>query len=433
MATDPPGGLRCGTLPLTPMTAPPPSDASASPAAPTGAARTATIGTLFLTVFIDLLGFGLVIPFIPAMARRLGAGDFVATMPGAVYSVMQFLFIPIWGRLSDRIGRRPVLLWSIGATAAGMALLGLSPSLLLLLAARAFSGIATANIAVAQAYVADVTPPEHRARGMGIIGIAFGLGFILGPFIGGELSRFPLLGREGTLPCFAAAGLATINFLLALRTLPESLPPALRGKSVRRAVPLDIAALRAAVAVPGIGAAVAVNFAMVLWFAGMEQTFALFTADGFGMSVAGTGHIFAIVGIVGVIVQGGVVRRLAPRVGEARLVHAGLAIQAAAFALLGLSPSFAAWGKVALYASAGLISFGNGLTTPSLPAYASRRATPATQGLTLGALQAAAALARGAGPLVGGALYAAIAPRAPYLIGAAGLLAAALLALVRLR
>jgi len=409
------------------MTTPPESPT------PTGRARNASIGTLFLTVFIDLLGFGLVIPFLPGLARRLGAGDFVATMPGAVYSIMQFVFIPVWGKLSDRIGRRPVLLWSIAATAVGMAFVGLAPSLLLLLAARAFSGIATANIAVAQAYVADVTAPEHRARGMGIIGIAFGLGFILGPGIGGQLSRFPIFGREGTLPAFVAAGLAAINFFLALRTLPESLPPERRGKSVRRAVPLDIPALRAAIAVPGIGAAVAVNFAMVLWFAGMEQTFRLFTADGFGMSDAQTGYIFTIVGVVGAIVQGGVVRRLAPRVGEARLVQVGLAIQAAAFALLGTSTMFAAWGTLALYTSAGLIALGNGLTTPSLPAFASRRATATTQGITLGALQSAAALARAAGPLVGGALYAAIDPRAPYLIGAAGLLAAALLAFARLR
>jgi len=415
------------------MTAPPPSDVPLSPSAPARPARNATIGTLFLTVFIDLLGFGLVIPFLPALARRLGASDFVATMPGAVYSVMQFLFIPIWGRLSDRIGRRPVLLWSIAATSAGMAFVGLAPSLLLLLAARAFSGIATANIAVAQAYVADVTPPEHRARGMGIIGIAFGLGFILGPGIGGQLARIPVLGREGTLPAFVAAGLAVVNLLLAFRTLPESLPAERRGKLVRRAVPLDIAALRAAVAVPGVGVAVTLNFAIVLWFAGMEQTFALFTADGFGMSIAATGFIFTIVGVVGAIVQGGLVRRLAPRFGEARLVQAGIAIQAAAFALLGLSTSFGAWKVVALYASAGLISLGNGLSTPSLPAFASRRATATTQGVTLGALQSAAALARAAGPLVGGALYAAIDPRAPYLIGAAGLLAAALLALARLR
>jgi len=414
------------------MTAPPPSDVPVAPPAPARYVRTASIGTLFLTVFIDLLGFGLVIPFLPALARQLGASDFVATMPGAVYSVMQFLFIPIWGRLSDRVGRRPVLLWSIAATSVGMAFVGLAPSLLLLLAARAFSGIATANIAVAQAYVADVTPPEHRARGMGIIGIAFGLGFILGPGIGGQLSQMRLLGREGTLPAFVAAGLAAVNFLLALRTLPESLPAERRGKSVRRAVPLDITALRTALAVPGVGVAATLNFAMVLWFAGMEQTFALYTADGFGMSVAATGFIFLIVGIVGAIVQGGLVRRLAPRFGEARLVQAGIAIQAAAFALLGLSTSFGAWAKVALYTSAGLISLGNGLTTPSLPAFASRRAGVTTQGVTLGALQSAAALARAAGPLVGGALYAAVDPRAPYLIGAAGLAAAALLALVRL-
>ena len=276
---------------------------------------------------------------------------------------MQFLFIPIWGRLSDRIGRRPVLLWSIAATAVGMALLGVAPTLLLLLAARVFSGIATANIAVAQAYIADVTPPEHRARGMGIIGIAFGLGFILGPFIGGELSRFPVFGREGTLPAFVAAGLSVVNFLLALRTLPESLPPERRGKSLRRAVPLDLAALRAAVAVPGVGAAVAVNFAMVLWFAGMEQTFRLFTADGFGMSDAATGRIFGIVGVVGAIVQGGLVRaaraalrRGAPGAGGRRASRRWRSRCSAC------RPISAPAGVLALYTSAGLIALGNGLT-----------------------------------------------------------------------
>jgi len=416
------------------MTSPQPPDPPAASSPPAPPARAASLGTLFLTVFIDLLGFGLVIPFLPGMARRLGASDFVATTPGAVYSVMQFLFIPIWGRLSDRIGRRPVLLWSIAATAVGMASLGVASTLAMLLAARIWSGIATANLAVAQAYIADITPPAQRARGMGIvIGSAFGLGFTLGPFVGGELSRFPVFGREGALPCFVAAGLAMINLLLALRTLPESLAPALRGRHVRRASPIDLAAFRAAVGVPGVGIAVALNFAMVLWFAGMEQTFRLFTADGFGMSDAATGHIFAIVGIVGVIVQAGLVRRLVPRFGEARLVQWGLAIQAAAFALLGLSTSFGSAGVVVLYTSAGLIALGNGLTTPTLPAFASRRATATTQGVTLGTLQSAAALARAAGPLVGGALYAAIAPRAPYLIGAAGLAAAALVALARLR
>jgi MFS family permease len=395
--------------------------------------RTASLGTLFLTVFLDLLGFGLVIPFLPGLARHLGASDFVATLPGAAYSLMQFLFIPIWGRLSDRIGRRPVLMWSIAASATGMVVLGFADTLLVLFAARVWSGIATANIAVAQAYIADVTPPERRARGMGIIGIAFGLGFILGPAVGGELSRFEVLGRTGTLPALVAAALSTVNLLLAFRTLPESLPPEARGRSVRRAVPLDLRAARAAAHTPGIGAAVAVNFLMVLWFAGMEQTFRLFTADRFGLSDAGTGRIFAFVGVTGAIVQGGVVGRLARRFGESPLIRAGLLIQAVAFTLLGASPWFGAWSKVALYGSAVLISAGSGVATPSLSAYASRRTGRDAQGLTLGTLQSAAAAARALGPALGGLLYASIAPSAPYFAGAIGFLVAMALAIAGLR
>jgi DHA1 family tetracycline resistance protein-like MFS transporter len=395
--------------------------------------RRASLGTLFLTIFLDLLGFGLVIPFLPGIARRLGAGDFMATLPAAVFSIMQFIFIPVWGRLSDRIGRRPVLLWSIAASSIGMALLGFAPSLIFLFAARIWSGIATANIAVAQAYIADVTAPERRARGMAIVGIAFGLGFIFGPFIGGELSRFTVFGRPGMLPPLVAAGLSAVNFLLALRTLPESLPPEARGRSVRRAAPFDLVAFRSAVAVPGVGAAVAINFIFYLWFSGMEQTFRLFTADGFGMSDAGTGRVFGLVGVVSAVIQGGVVPRLAPRLGEARLVRAGLGITAGAFALLGVSPLLGPWGKTALWAAAALIACGSGLTSPTLPAFASRRSSATTQGLTLGTLQSASALARAAGPILGGALYAAIDPRAPYLIGAVGLLCATLLAIARLR
>ncbi len=406
-------------------------------AAPTGVEakglRSASLGTLFLTIFLDLLGFGLVIPFLPGIARRLGAGDFMATMPGAVFSIMQFLFIPIWGRLSDRVGRRPVLLWSIAASAIGMAMLGFAPTLIWLFVARIWSGIATANIAVAQAYIADVTTPERRARGMAIVGISFGLGFIFGPFIGGELSRFHPFGREGMLPPLVAAGLSTINLLMAFRTLPESLPPERRGLSVRRASPIDLAGFRAAISVPGIGAAVAINFMLFLWFSGMEQTFRLFTADGFGMSDAGTGRVFGLVGIVSALVQGGLVSRMVPRFGEARLVQGGLGIQAVAFALLGLSPLFGPSGKVALLVASGLIALGSGLCSPTLPAFASRRASATTQGVTLGTLQSASALSRALGPIVGGALYAGIDPRAPYLVGAVGLALAAVLAVARLR
>jgi MFS family permease len=395
--------------------------------------RSASLGTLFFTVFLDLLGFGLVIPFLPGLARDLGASDFVATLPGAAYSLMQFLFIPVWGRLSDRVGRRPVLLWSIAASAAGMAILGLGHSLAWLFVARLWSGVATANIAVAQAYIADVTAPETRARGMGMIGMAFGLGFIFGPAVGGLLSRYAVPGLGvGALPALVASGLSTINLLLALRTLPESLPPAARGRSVRRAVPLDVQAFRAAVRVPGVGVAVATNFFVILWFAGMEQTFRLFTDDVFGMSAAATGVIFAVVGVVGAGVQGGLVHALARRFGEARLVVAGPLILAVAFALLGASPIFGGAARPALYAASGLIAFGNGIVQPSLPAYVSRRAGAADQGLALGTLQSASALGRVVGPAVGGLLYSAFNPTAPYATGAVGLLLAGMLAAARL-
>jgi MFS family permease len=395
--------------------------------------RAGSLGTLFLTIFLDLLGFGLVIPFLPGIARRLGAGDFVATLPGALFSIMQFVAIPIWGRLSDRVGRRPVLLWSIAASAMGMALLGFAESLPLLFVARLWSGAATGNIAVAQAYIADVTPPEKRARGMAVVGIAFGLGFIFGPFIGGELSRLTVLGRPGMLPPLVAAGLSTLNFFMALRTLPESLPPSARGRKLRRASPIDLAAFRAAVAVPGVGPAIAVNFTLVLWFAGMEQTFRLYTADGFGMTDVGTGRVLGLVGVVSALLQGVVVPRLVPRAGEARLIRWGVAVQALAFAALGASPTLGTWAKPMLFASAALLAVGSGLTSPTLPAFASRRASATTQGLTLGSLQSASALARAVGPLVGGALYAALDPRAPYFVGAAGLVLAACYAFARLR
>jgi DHA1 family tetracycline resistance protein-like MFS transporter len=390
--------------------------------------RKASLGTLFLTVFLDLLGFGLVIPFLPGVARHLGASDFVATLPAVAYSLMQFLFIPIWGRLSDRIGRRPVLIWSIAATAGGMVILGLAQSLALLFVARLFSGIATANIAVAQAYIADVTPPEKRARGMGIIGMGFGLGFIIGPFVGGELGRVLVLGRPGALAAFVAAGLSVANLIFALVTLPESLPPERRGQSKRRASPIDLHQLRTAVALPGVATAIAINFTMVFWFAGMEQTFRLFTEDKFGMSDQGTGRIFGLVGIVAAITQGGLIAPLSRRFGEVRLVRSGMLFQALAFGLLGLCPRLGPYALVALFTSAGLIAFGNGLCTPMLPAYVSKRAGVESQGITLGSLQSASALARVLGPAAGGLLYQALFPSAPYYLGALGMITAGLLA-----
>ncbi len=389
--------------------------------------RKASLGTLFLTVFLDLLGFGLVIPFLPGVARELGASDFVATAVVASYSLMQFLFIPIWGRLSDRIGRRPVLLWSIAATAIGMALLGTARSLPMLLVARLWSGIATANIAVAQAYIADVTTPETRAKGMGMIGMGFGLGFIFGPFIGGILGKYQVLGHEGSLAAFVAAGLSLVNLAFAFSSLPESLAPERRGlgQGIRRS-PFDWSALRKVAGYPGVGIAIAVTFWVTFWFAGLEVTFRLFTLDAFKLSIAGTGYVFGFLGVVAAVIQGGLIHRLSRRFGEVKLVRAGLVFLAVGFALDGFSPSV---GLPLLVFGSAVLAVGNALYTPSLSSYTSRQTGADAQGVTLGVVQSMGALARVLGPLTGGLLYQYVGMRGPYYVGAIGILGVALLSL----
>jgi DHA1 family tetracycline resistance protein-like MFS transporter len=386
--------------------------------------RKASLGTLFLTVFLDLLGFGLVVPFLPGVARGYGASDLVATLLGSAFSAMQFLFIPLWGRLSDRVGRRPVLLWSIAASSLGMVLLGFSNSVLLLFVARLWTGLATANIAVAQAYIADVTTPERRARGMGLIGMAFGLGFIFGPAIGGLLGRFAVFGRAGALAAFVAAGLSAVNLAMAYFSLPESLPPERRAQTRRRAVPLDPEALRAARATPGVMLAVIVGFSMTFWFAGMEQTFRLFTEDAFHLGVAATGGVFAVVGTCTAIVQGGLIHRLTRRFGELRLLRVGTPVLGAGLAIIGWSPSFGARGVTVMMAGACVLALGYGLSNPCLSSYTSRQAGPTVQGSVLGVLQSMSALARVLGPAAGGLLYQFLGLRAPYLAGGAGMLIA---------
>ena len=388
--------------------------------------RKASLGTIFLTIFLDLLGFGMMIPFLPGVARHLGASDFVATLTGSIYSLMQFLFVPVWGRLSDRVGRRPVLLASIAATAAGMVLLGFADTLVLLFAARVFTGLATANIAVAQAYIADITPPEGRARGMGLIGLGFGLGFTFGPLFGGLLTALAPSLRPGMVPSLVAAGLSAINLVMATVTLPESLPREQRGRpSTHRRSPLDLGGLKRAFAEPSLGRALGINFLVVFWFAGMEQTFRLYTDDVFHMSDWGTAQMFFIVGIAAAIVQGGLIGRLTRRFGETRLLTAGLLLQAVGFVMLDVAPHVSASPVGALGVCCVLIAGGSGLVTPSVSSYISRSAGQDVQGLTLGTMQSLSALARVLGPAVGGILYQAVAPPAPYLAGAVGMLVAA--------
>jgi MFS family permease len=389
------------------------------------------LGAIFLVVFLDILGFSLVLPFLAEIARdTFHTSELTGTLLASVYSLMQFLFVPVWGRVSDRIGRRPVLLWSVLFTAFGMGGLGLAllfgGSVVWLFLPRIAGGIATANLGTASAYIADVTPPEDRARGMGIIGMAFGLGFIIGPAIGGGLAAIPIAGRTGAVPCFVAGALSLVNFGWAIFGLRESLPAELRATKKRSLAPLNVAAAREAFARPGIAVAVLVNFVGILSFTVLDQTFRYFTKDLFGMTALDTGLVLTLVGGTAAGVQGGLMRPLTRRYDEATLIRAGMLLQSMAFAGLATAPSL---GRVALYGASMLLAVGNGLTQPSIPAYISKRADARAQGETLGTNQSAAALARMVGPALGGWLYGTFGARSPYVLGAAGMAVATAVAL----
>ena len=361
------------------------------------------LAILFVIVFIDLVGFGMVIPVMPLYAQRLGASEAWVGLLSTLYSLMQFVFAPVWGRISDRMGRRPVLLVSIAMTAVAFAIYGLAQTFAVLLLSRAFAGAATANIAIAQAYVADVTPPEGRAKGMGLIGAAFGLGFVLGPAIGGLLSAWSL-----SAPGFAAAALAGANGVAAYFMLPE---PAHRSAAPQRK--RDAGALRAELAKPGIRRLLVCYFLTVLAFSAMEGTYSLLAKHRVGLGERGVSYLFTYIGVLIVIVQGGLVGPLTRRFGEKRLLVAGLALQAVALAGLAF-----ATGLPALLAATAPLAIGSGLSSPAISALLSRHSADDDQGGTLGLGQSAAAFGRILGPESGTFTFSRFSPAFPYVAGA---------------
>jgi DHA1 family tetracycline resistance protein-like MFS transporter len=392
--------------------------------------RNPSIGAIFLTVVLDLLGFGLVLPFLAEEARdNFHTTAFVGTLLGAVYSLMQFLFVPVWGRLSDRVGRRPVLVWSVAASAVGMAGLGCAiafgHSVFWLFLARIFSGIATANLGTASAYIADVTKPEDRARGMGFIGMAFGIGFIIGPAVGGLLAEITIHGHTGAVACFLASALSVVNFIWVLLGVPESLPPEKRTR-VRSLRPLDIVAAKKVFEDKNIARAILVNFLILISFTNLDQTFRYFNKDLFGMDQFSTGKVLAMVGVVAAVVQGGMIRPLTKRYDLAPLITIGVLVQAVAFALIAISPSV---GRPLLFGASAVLAVGNGITQPTVSGYISKRANASEQGAVLGTSQSIASLARVFGPAFGGYLYGATGPQSPYIAAATGMCVALVVAL----
>lgn len=361
--------------------------------------------TISFTVFIDLVGFGIVIPILPLYAEHFGASPLVIGLLVGIYSAMQLIAAPILGRLSDRVGRRPVLLVSILGTAVGFLLMGMAGSLELLFAARIIDGITGGNISTAQAYIADITPPERRSRAMGIIGAAFGLGFIIGPAIGGALSHISI-----GAPFFFAAGLAAVNAALVFFLLPESLSPEHRTQAVPTRAKLQ--ALLRGPEHAMMRRIIAIHFAVVAAFSMLTATYPLFAARHFGLGAPGIGAIFACIGLVAALVQGvllGWLLKLAP---ERRLILSGIVLLAAGFVWLPLSAA-----QAALLGATAAIAVGHGLLAAPLSGLASQQAGPAGQGRILGLMQSTASLARLVGPVLGGVLLQHDAFQAPELFG----------------
>ncbi len=396
-----------------------------------------------LTIFIDFAGFGLVLPLLPFWAERLGAGPVAVGLVLTIYALAQFVFTPVLGTLSDRYGRRPVILASLLIEALSLALSALAGSLAILFVARFIGGLGASNIGSAQAVVADVTPVERRAQGMGLIGAAIGLGFVVGPALGGVLAP---LGPA--VPFWVAMSVALANALLVLRFLPETrhIRAATETGPIRTESPGDdqaptppsttpvptgitgmgvvIAGWRRVLRHPVVARLVVTNLLFTVAFTAMEAVFPLFTQHSFGWTALQNGYIFTYAGIVIVLMQGALVGRLVKRWGGSRLLITGLVMLAAGLALLSWSTNLAV-----LLVALGIVSISDGAVTPMVSALLSCASPSTAQGETLGLAQGVAGLGRVIGPLAAGGAFAIGGSGAPFFLGSALVLLAALIAL----
>ncbi|MPY72061.1 MAG: MFS transporter [Alphaproteobacteria bacterium] len=354
---------------------------------------------LLLTVFVDTVGFGMVLPLLPYFAERYQASPDVVTMLVATFTLAQFVFVPVWGALSDRMGRRPVILLTVAGTAAGYAATAFADALWMLFAARAFTG-AMASVAVVQAYVADVTDAAHRARGMGRIGAAHGLGFVCGPAIGGMFAGADPVGPDVRLPFLIAAALSLVALVVAAICVRESTGTAARASAARRPRKGRIAALREALSRPRLGVLLALLAMTPFAFSGIESTFVMWSERALGWGPAQNGWLYTYMGLVAVLTQAVVVGRLAAWIGEARTIRVGAACIA-----LGAAALLFADGYVVLCLAFGLIVFGTCVNNPSLNSLISQFADPDRRGALLGVAQSCSALARVIGPVWGGVLF----------------------------
>ena len=396
------------------------------PATQTPDASPRALYVLLLVVFINLVGFGLVIPLLPFYAKSLNASPWQVTAMCSAYSLGQFIAEPFWGRLSDRIGRRPVLIVTILANTLSYVALAFAPNIAWAFAIRMFSGCATGNISTIQGYMADVTPPEKRAGRMGLLGAAFGMGFVVGPTLGGLLPGLAkLFGQTDTgrlafqIPLLTAAALAAIASLGVFLFVVESRAPSHKDAPVIRRRDH----LAAASAHPVLSRVLLVTLISTAAFAGMESIFGLWTQARFDWGPRQVGLCFAVIGIIASVGQGLITGRLARRFGEAKVLTVGLAIIALSLTLTPFVPS-AAFVPLAV----GCTAFGQSLVFPCIAALISRATPPDKQGAMLGLNAAAGSLARMSGPMLAGPLFG-LAIGGPYWLGAVLMLPAIAFAL----
>lgn len=367
---------------------------------------------IFLTVFIDLVGFGIIIPMNPYLAEHFGASPLEIGLLMSVYSLMQFIFAPIWGQLSDRIGRRPVILWSLFGAALAHTSFAFATTFWGLIVARSLAGVFGGNLSAAMAYIADITSTKDRSKGMGMIGAAFGLGFILGPSLGGifadvgaKLGDVPPFGQS--FPAIIAGLICFANFLFALKWLPESREKVaqVRGKRFQR--------IGNALSQPTLNVILFLLFLNTFALAHVEATLFLYVQQQFGWSLTKASFGFAYIGLIMVITQGYLIRKLMPKYGEARVLIAGLALSAVGFGLSSMA------GSVPLLAlGVTLLGFGNGMANPSLTGGVSLISGADDQGVNLGVGQSLSSMARILGPPTGGWIYQSISPSSPFAMAA---------------
>lgn len=369
-------------------------------------------GTIWASVAVDLIGFGIVLPILPIYAKQFHATSLQAALLVTAFSAAGFVCSPIWGRLSDRFGRRPVILVSLAGTAVGSLLTGVATGLPLLFAGRLVDGASGASVSVAQAAAADLASPSERSRLFGLLGAAFGLGFVAGPAIGA-------LGALGgpRVPFYLAAGLAGLNTVVAWFRLPETRQapkvPARRVKWWRDPV------------TAAVGPYLIVAFATMLAFSGFEATFALFGRRHLGLTVGSAAAVFTGVGLVIVAVQGGLVHPVVTRVGERLALAGGLVLNAVGLLMLAPAQSWALAAPALV-----VLTAGQGLVQTTMASTLAGRAGSGRRGRALGAQQSVSSLARIAGPAIGGALLGSAASGRAYVVGAA-LTVLALLAVLR--